>query len=190
MRNWKFLSAVFIIIVILVVSFTFFYSKKGPEPPKPPQKKVELPPPKIAEPSKKDVNEIKEEPKTTENVKEITKKDEKLIDIENKELPQKPKSPAMIPAPVAKPKKLPKIVDFDRLNREFSSYGLNVWASEFKNNEILLNGYVKSEKKRGVALSIARRYNVNITDMINIVEVYNIEESENNRVHQPLPFSR
>jgi hypothetical protein len=65
-----------------------------------------------------------------------------------------------------------------------------VWASEIKNNEILLNGYVKSEEERKAALSIARRYIVNITDMINTVQVYSIEESDDKGVHQPLPFSR
>jgi len=190
MRNWKFLSGLFVIIVIIVTVFVFFYSKKGAESPKLQQEKVELPPTKPAEPPKKDVNEVKEEPKTKENEKETSKQDEKQIVREKKGLAKKPKLPAITPAPDVNTTKQPKAVNFDRLNREFNSYGLNVWASEVKNNEILLNGYVKNEKERNAALSIAQRYKVNITDMINVVEVYSIEEPGNNRVHQPLPFSR
>jgi hypothetical protein len=181
MRNWETLSF-FIITFFLTIFFVVSCGKKVPEPPKPPQKKVELPPPKPAEPPKKDVIEVKEEIKSEEKGNQIIN--------EKKELPRKPKKPVMMPVPDTKQKKLPQIVNFDKLNREFSSSGLNVWASEIKNNEILLNGYIKSEKERKAALFIARRYNVNITDMINIVEVYSIEEPDSNRVNQPLPFSR
>lgn len=190
MKNWKFLSGLFAIIVILVAVFVSFYSKKAPEPPILPQKKVELPPPKPVEPPKKEVNEVKEEPKTKEIEKETVKEDKKQTVKEKKVPPQKPITPVITPAPDVKAIKQPMMVNFDRLNREFNSYGLNVWASELKNNEILLNGYVKDERERSAALSIAGRYKRNITDMINVVEVYSIEESNSNRVRQPLPFSR
>lgn len=190
MGNWKFLTAVLAVVVILVVSSVFFFTKKGSEPPKPPQNKVEAPLPKPAEPPKKDVSEIKEEPKTKNNEKKIIKEDEKQVVREKRELPRKLKSPVTTPSPNEKAAKLPLIVDFVKLNNQFNSYGLNVWASPLKDNEILLNGYVKNEKERRAALSIARRYRVNITDMINVVEVYDIEESNSSRVHQPLPFSK
>ncbi|MCX5805472.1 MAG: hypothetical protein NT010_05300 [Proteobacteria bacterium] len=190
MRNWKFLSGILAVIVIFIVFFVFFFNKKVPEPPKPLQKKVELPPPKPAEPPKKDMNEVKEEPKTKANEKEITKQNEKQIVREKKEPSRKQEPPVTTSVPGLKTQNQPKIVDFGRLNKEFSSYGLNVWASELKNNEIFLNGYVKNEKERRAVLLIARRYKANITDMINVVKVYSIEESDNKQVHQPLPFSR
>lgn len=190
MKNWKLLSGILAIVIIFAVFFTFFFNKKNPEPPILPQKKAELPPPKPVEPPKKEVKEVKEEPKTKEIEKETAKEDKKQTIKEKKVPPQKPKTPVITPTPDAKAIKQPKMVDFDRLNREFNSYGLNVWATEFKNNEILLNGYVKNEKERSAALSIAGRYKKNITDMINVVEVYSIEESDSNRLRQPLPFSR
>lgn len=198
MRNWKLLAGPLVIVVIFVVFFVFFFNKKVPGPPKPPQKKVELPAPKLAEllPTKpvetlkQDAYEVKEETKTKDNEKEITKEHKREIVREKKELPGKPKLPVTTIAPNTIAKKPPQIVDFDKLNREFNSYGLSVWASELINNGILLNGYVKSEREKAAALSIARRYGSNITDMINIVTVYNVEESENKRVNQPLPFGR
>jgi hypothetical protein len=190
MRNWKSMSVFLITAIFLVVFYLFFFNKKAFEPPKPLQNKVELPPPKPAELTKKNVPEGKEEPKTKSNGKEASKQDEKQIVKEKKELPRKQISPVTTRVPNVETQKQPKIVNFYRLNREFSSYGLNVWASELKNNQILLNGYVKNEKQRSAALSIARRYNANITDMINIVTVYNLEGSDNSRVHQHLPFSR
>jgi hypothetical protein len=189
MRNWKFLSS-FIITFFLIIFFIASCGKKVPEPPKVPQKKVELPPPKPAEPPKKEMNEVKEEPKTKANEKEITKQNEKQIIREKKEPSRKQEPSVTISVPGLKTQKQQKIVNFGRLNKEFSSYGLNVWASELKNNEILLNGYVKNEKERRTALLIARRYKANITDMINVVQVYSIEESDSKQVHQPLPFSR
>jgi hypothetical protein len=190
MRNWKSLSAFIVISFIIIVFCVLSCGKKEPERPISPQKKVESPLPRPSEPPKKDVSEVKEEPETKKSREQIVKQDEKQVVSEKKEIHRKPKLPVITPAPNAKAEKLPSTVDFDRLNREFNSCGLNVWASEIRKNEILLNGYIKSERERRSALSIARRYNVNITDMINVVEVYSIEESESNRVHQPLPFSR
>ena len=182
MRNWKFLSGFFVIVIIVIVLFLLFSHKKVPEPPKPLQKTVELQPPKPVEPAKKDVVDIKEESKKESKDKEI---------VQVKEAPPgKQKIPSANHTLTKTVKKPPQVNIFEKLNRKFSSFGLNVWASQLKNNEILLNGYVKNEKERKAAIAIARQHNTNITDMINIVETYTIEGSENNFVHQPLPFSK
>ena len=177
MRSMRIISAFFLIVFILITFFVPSCSKKEPETPKLPQKKIELPAPKPVEPPKTDVNEFKEKPKTEDNEKKDKKDEEKQQTFrKRKEFSQKPISSVITSAPKTMAKKLPQTVDFDKLNREFNSYDLNVWASELKDNEILLNGYVKSEKERSAAMSIARRYSSKITDMINIVESYNIRE--------------
>jgi len=186
MRNRKTLSVFFIITFVFIAFFVFACSKKEPEPPKLSPSKVELPLPPPAEPLKKDMDEVKKESKTNDTEKQITEKHKiKIVK------PVKKLKPVVIPpATDTKMQKQLRAVDFNRLNREFSKFGLNVWASESNNNEILLNGYVKNENERKAALSIARQYNANITDMINTVKAYDIGESGNKGVHQPLPFGK
>jgi hypothetical protein len=132
---------------------------------------VEPSPPKPPEPPKQDVQEVKEAPKPKETEKQIPEKHEKRI-LKKKIPPQKPKTPELPPAPSSKKPVPLQIVSLDRLNREYKTYHLNVWASEWSNKGILLNGYVKNEREREDALSLARQYNPNITDMINVVTVY------------------
>ncbi|MCX5817199.1 MAG: hypothetical protein NTX75_13345 [Proteobacteria bacterium] len=181
MRIIKTLSVSLIICQFLFACFALSCSKKEPDPPKPPQGKVELPPPKPPEPPKQYAQEVKEAPKLKETEKPIPEKHGKKI-LKKKIHTQKPKTPVVPPAH-------PQIVNLDRLNREFKTYHLNVWASEWSSKEILLNGYVKNEREREDALSLARRYNPNITDMIDIVTVYDTSIPAASRRHQPYPYS-
>ncbi len=173
MRIIKILSVFLIICPFLFACFIFSCSKKEPDPPKPLQVKVELPPPKPPEPPKKDLQAVKEAPKLKETEKKILKK---------KTQTQKPKAPVT-------PHAHSQTANLDMLNRNFKTYHLNVWASECSNGGILLNGYVKSEKERDDALSLAQLYSRNITDMVNIVTVYDTSIPAGKRQHQPYPFS-
>jgi hypothetical protein len=175
------LSVSLVVCLCISAFLVFSCDKKEPEPPQPPQRKVQLPPPKPLEPPKQDVQKVKEEPKPKEVEKKPVpeKPPEKTL---NKEVePKKKRVPAVRPAP--RPKKKPavyKIAGLDGLNREFKTRRLNVWASE-TNKGVLLNGYVKSEREKQDALSLARQYNPNITDNINFVTVYDNSMRGGNR---------
>ena len=166
------------VCLLLFACITFSCSRKEPDPPKPPQVKVELPPPKPPEPPKL---EKTEEPVPEKQVIKISPK---------KTHTQKPKTPVIPPALPSKNPAPSKTVNLDGLNRELKTHHLNVWVSEWSSEGIILNGYVKSEREREDALSIARRYSPNITDMINTVTVYDTGASATGRRHQPYPYSK
>jgi hypothetical protein len=182
----KTLSISLMFCLMFFACFLLSCGKKEPEPPKAPQWRVEPPPPKPPEPqkppepAKHDVQEVKETQKPRETEKPVPEKHEKQI-LKKKTPPQKPKAPAMPAASSSKKPASSQIVSLDRLNQEFKTYHLNVWASEWSNKGILLNGYVKSEREREDALSLARRYNPNVTDMINVVTVYDNTTPSGNR---------
>ncbi|MBA4418762.1 MAG: hypothetical protein C0392_12770 [Syntrophus sp. (in: bacteria)] len=175
------MSLSLMLCLIFAACFALSCNKKEPEPPKAPQWRAEPsppkptePPPKPPEPPKQDVPEVKDTPRPREAEKPIPEKHEKRI-LKKKKNPQKPETPVAPTATSALVSKKPvpsPLVNLDRLNREFKTYHLNVWASEWSNNGIILNGYVKNEREREDALSLSRRYNPNVTDMINVVTVY------------------
>jgi hypothetical protein len=169
-RTKKTLLIVLIVCLFFSALLALSCGRKEPEPVKAPAKKAELPPPKPPEPQKPP-----EPPKPDgQDVKEVAKpvpETQKKGKVKKRTYATQQK---MFAPPVPYPKRYasPQIDSLDGLNRQFKKYHLNVWASEWSGRGILLNGYVKSEKERQDAITLAGRYNPNITDMINVVTVY------------------
>jgi hypothetical protein len=161
----------------VVASSLVSCGRKEPPPPKAPEKKVVVAPPlkapeppKPPEPPSPDVKEVKETPKPKEVEKPIPPELERKAVRKKSGIPKPKKSALPLGVPVRVPAP-PKIVTIDGLNWELKKHGLNAWASELGRG-IAVNGYVRNEGEREAALSLARRFNPNITDMINIVAVY------------------
>lgn len=170
----------FVVIIFVIVLLAPSCGKKEPEPLKPSSETVVETPPKYMEqqavPPKEDVREIVEvsEAKIGKKPVPVEQSKKTAVRVKEETYGARPSSENTAPPPLEMKPVPPKLMKVDRLNRELEKYGLNVWASPWKDDGLLLNGKVKSEDEREAALYLARRYSRNITDMINVVIVHDV----------------